>query len=264
MSRMQWLNIKTNKNLVYVITTIQLSNLMLANDVITKDISHLPSLQLDLYNEGTKTISMTIFFSHFHEKSSSGLGQLLFFEVNDKMGEMCLMGYRFIILDGAFLVHTPSIKRRSDITIERTAWRRPHERRNIKMYESKSGQKLEAMMKEKKMMSSMKPWEELKLKILIQYGQKSEANSIVERAVKLFSAASCCLVPPTCSPEVLQLGDVPTKPPLKLLAGYDLESSFSDCSFQLRSYYKYRSVAICKMFNLEVMMVLGLAYNPNG
>nr|CAD7393568.1 unnamed protein product [Timema cristinae] len=51
------------------------------------------------------------------------------------MGEMCLMGYRFIILDGAFLVHTPSIKRRSDITIERTAWRRPHERRNIKMYE---------------------------------------------------------------------------------------------------------------------------------
>nr|CAD7452270.1 unnamed protein product [Timema tahoe] len=53
-----------------------------------------------------------------------------------QMGEMCLMGYRFIILDGAFLVHTPSIKRRSDITIERTAWRRPHERRNIKMYES--------------------------------------------------------------------------------------------------------------------------------
>lgn len=25
---------------------------------------------------------------------------------------MCLMGYRFVILDGAFLVHAPGIKRR--------------------------------------------------------------------------------------------------------------------------------------------------------
>nr|CAD7440973.1 unnamed protein product [Timema bartmani] len=48
----------------------QSSNLMLANDVITKDISYLPSLQLDLYNEGTKKILRTIYINHFHEKSS--------------------------------------------------------------------------------------------------------------------------------------------------------------------------------------------------
>ncbi|KAJ4439672.1 hypothetical protein ANN_07800, partial [Periplaneta americana] len=53
-----------------------------------------------------------------------------------QMNEMCLMGYRFVILDGAFLIHTPGIKRRSDITVERTAWRHPHERHNIKMYHS--------------------------------------------------------------------------------------------------------------------------------
>jgi N-acetyllactosaminide beta-1,3-N-acetylglucosaminyltransferase len=52
------------------------------------------------------------------------------------MNEMCLKGYRFVILDGAFLVHVPGIKRRSEVTMERAAWRHPHERRNIKMYHS--------------------------------------------------------------------------------------------------------------------------------
>ncbi|XP_023704143.1 beta-1,4-glucuronyltransferase 1 isoform X2 [Cryptotermes secundus] len=53
-----------------------------------------------------------------------------------QMNEMCLKGYRFIILDGAFLVHVPGIKRKSEITMERTAWRHPHERHNIEMYHS--------------------------------------------------------------------------------------------------------------------------------
>lgn len=29
------------------------------------------------------------------------------------MHEMCLLGYRFVILDGAFLVHAPGIKKRA-------------------------------------------------------------------------------------------------------------------------------------------------------
>ncbi|XP_021932210.1 beta-1,4-glucuronyltransferase 1-like isoform X2 [Zootermopsis nevadensis] len=53
-----------------------------------------------------------------------------------QMNEMCLQGYRFVILDGAFLVHVPGIKRRSEITVDRTAWRRPYEHHNTKIYHS--------------------------------------------------------------------------------------------------------------------------------
>jgi hypothetical protein len=41
-----------------------------------------------------------------------------------------------VILDGAFLVHVPGIKRRSEITMDRIAWRRPHERHSTKIYHS--------------------------------------------------------------------------------------------------------------------------------
>nr|CAD7601911.1 unnamed protein product [Timema genevievae] len=74
MSRIQRLNSRQLEPGVRDVNK-QPSNLKLANDVITKAISHLPSLQLDLYNEGTKKISMTIYINHFHEKSSSGLGR---------------------------------------------------------------------------------------------------------------------------------------------------------------------------------------------
>jgi hypothetical protein len=52
------------------------------------------------------------------------------------MNEMCLMGYRFVILDGAFLVHVPGIKRKSELSVDQAAWRRSHERHNIKIYHS--------------------------------------------------------------------------------------------------------------------------------
>ncbi|KAJ9590756.1 hypothetical protein L9F63_016272 [Diploptera punctata] len=53
-----------------------------------------------------------------------------------QMNEMCLMGYRFVILDGAFLVHVPGIKRKTDLSLDLAAWRRPHERHNIEVYHS--------------------------------------------------------------------------------------------------------------------------------
>ncbi|XP_068087206.1 beta-1,4-glucuronyltransferase 1 [Anabrus simplex] len=53
-----------------------------------------------------------------------------------QMNEMCLMRYRFIILDGAFLVHTPGMKHRTDVDTNHIAWRRPYERQNIKLYEN--------------------------------------------------------------------------------------------------------------------------------
>lgn len=49
---------------------------------------------------------------------------------------MCLLNYRLIILDGAFLVHTPGIKRK---TIKMNAAKqellKPHERRNARIYQ---------------------------------------------------------------------------------------------------------------------------------
>lgn len=53
-----------------------------------------------------------------------------------QMGEMCLMSYRFVILDGAFLVHTPGVKHRTDAKSDKIVWRRPYQRQNIKQYES--------------------------------------------------------------------------------------------------------------------------------
>ncbi|XP_015514841.2 beta-1,4-glucuronyltransferase 1 [Neodiprion lecontei] len=58
----------------------------------------------------------------------------------DKMAqmlEMCLLSYRLVVLDGAFLVHAPGVKRRpTSIDNRREAWRRPYERRNSRIYQS--------------------------------------------------------------------------------------------------------------------------------
>ncbi|GLV35359.1 uncharacterized protein CBL_01491 [Carabus blaptoides fortunei] len=52
-----------------------------------------------------------------------------------QMVEMCLIGYKFVILDGAFLVHWPGIKRRTTESKVRNAWRKPHQRQNTKQYD---------------------------------------------------------------------------------------------------------------------------------
>ncbi|XP_059488958.1 beta-1,4-glucuronyltransferase 1-like [Neocloeon triangulifer] len=48
-----------------------------------------------------------------------------------QMDQMCLEGYKFVILDRAFLVHSPGIKRKSPIV---SKWRKPHEQKNMKLY----------------------------------------------------------------------------------------------------------------------------------
>ncbi|XP_051171204.1 beta-1,4-glucuronyltransferase 1-like [Leptopilina boulardi] len=57
----------------------------------------------------------------------------------DKMAqifEMCLMNYRLIILDGAFLVHTPGIKRKIISNNNKTPLIRAQERRNGRIYQN--------------------------------------------------------------------------------------------------------------------------------
>ncbi|XP_014206738.1 beta-1,4-glucuronyltransferase 1-like [Copidosoma floridanum] len=55
-----------------------------------------------------------------------------------QMFEMCLMNYRLIILDGAFLVHTPGIKRKPFVDGQQPRVderQRAHERRNARIYQ---------------------------------------------------------------------------------------------------------------------------------
>lgn len=53
-----------------------------------------------------------------------------------QMFEMCLLNYRLVVLDGAFLVHTPGIKRKTHKLISATQeFFRPHERRNARIYQ---------------------------------------------------------------------------------------------------------------------------------
>lgn len=53
-----------------------------------------------------------------------------------QMFEMCLLNYRLVVLDGAFLVHTPGIKRKAPkINAATQEFFRPHERRNAKIYQ---------------------------------------------------------------------------------------------------------------------------------
>ncbi|XP_043501473.1 beta-1,4-glucuronyltransferase 1-like isoform X2 [Polistes fuscatus] len=53
-----------------------------------------------------------------------------------QMFEMCLLNYRLVVLDGAFLVHTPGIKRKpQSVSVARQEFLRPHEKRNAKLYQ---------------------------------------------------------------------------------------------------------------------------------
>lgn len=56
--------------------------------------------------------------------------------VRSQMFEMCLMKYRLVVLDGAFLVHTPGIKRKTrKISLATQEFFRPHEIRNARVYQ---------------------------------------------------------------------------------------------------------------------------------
>lgn len=50
------------------------------------------------------------------------------------MLEMCLIGYRFIILDGVFLVHWPGIKKKSIENKIADNWRTPYIIKNSRQY----------------------------------------------------------------------------------------------------------------------------------
>lgn len=53
-----------------------------------------------------------------------------------QMFEMCLLNYRLVILDGAFLVHTPGIKRkRIKVDVAKQELLKPHEKRNARIYQ---------------------------------------------------------------------------------------------------------------------------------
>ncbi|KZC09948.1 N-acetyllactosaminide beta-1,3-N-acetylglucosaminyltransferase [Dufourea novaeangliae] len=54
----------------------------------------------------------------------------------EPMFEMCLLNYRLVILDGAFLVHTPGIKRKTvKVDAARQEFLKFHERRNARIYQ---------------------------------------------------------------------------------------------------------------------------------
>jgi hypothetical protein len=46
---------------------------------------------------------------------------------------MCLQGYKFVILDRGFLVHLPGVKRKAAVMAS-SAWRKPHEQKNMQLY----------------------------------------------------------------------------------------------------------------------------------
>ncbi|CAL4112488.1 unnamed protein product, partial [Meganyctiphanes norvegica] len=52
-----------------------------------------------------------------------------------QMHELCLMDYNLVILDRAFLVHAPGIKRRTKKTAQENAWRDPFVANNSKAYD---------------------------------------------------------------------------------------------------------------------------------
>lgn len=52
------------------------------------------------------------------------------------MFEMCLLNYRLVILDGAFLVHTPGIKRKMKrINMAKREFLKVQERKNAAIYQ---------------------------------------------------------------------------------------------------------------------------------
>lgn len=52
-----------------------------------------------------------------------------------QMHELCLRGYNLVILDRAFLVHAPGIKRRSKTKAKDSAWRDPFVAKNSRIYD---------------------------------------------------------------------------------------------------------------------------------
>lgn len=50
------------------------------------------------------------------------------------MLEMCLIGYQFVILDGAFLVHWPGIKKEKHKFNLKNSWRMSFQQQNSKQY----------------------------------------------------------------------------------------------------------------------------------
>ncbi|XP_042881390.1 beta-1,4-glucuronyltransferase 1-like isoform X2 [Penaeus japonicus] len=52
-----------------------------------------------------------------------------------QMHELCLRGYNLVILDRAFLVHAPGIKRRSKTKAKDNAWRDPFVAKNSRVYD---------------------------------------------------------------------------------------------------------------------------------
>lgn len=52
------------------------------------------------------------------------------------MLEMCLMNYRLIILDGAFLIHSPGIKRKvSKLNLLKNNLQQNYEMQNTRLYQ---------------------------------------------------------------------------------------------------------------------------------
>lgn len=52
------------------------------------------------------------------------------------MFHMCLLKYRLVILDGAFLVHTPGIKRKTvKVDTAKQEFFKLHEKRNARIYQ---------------------------------------------------------------------------------------------------------------------------------
>lgn len=50
------------------------------------------------------------------------------------MLEMCLIGYQFVILDGAFLVHWPGIKKKKPKSLFEDYWRYSFRQQNSREY----------------------------------------------------------------------------------------------------------------------------------
>lgn len=59
-----------------------------------------------------------------------------------QMHELCLRDYNLVILDRAFLVHAPGIKRRTKHKAKSDAWRDPFVAKNSKVYEVIMGEML--------------------------------------------------------------------------------------------------------------------------
>lgn len=57
------------------------------------------------------------------------------FLFSSQMHELCLQEYNLVILDRAFLVHAPGIKRRGKTKARPEAWREPFVIKNSKIYD---------------------------------------------------------------------------------------------------------------------------------